>query len=447
MMNFENFKFRGDSFVDRAATLSPHKDALPPRFITFQITDACNLKCTYCYQHGKSNHVMDLKVATTFIDNLFDKKYDNYNDYSNSAGLILEFIGGEPFLQVDLIDQIVDYFFQKLIDTDSPWLYLTKISICTNGTLYFTEKVQNFIRKHQRHLFLTISIDGNKELHDSCRIFPDGRGSYDMAMEAAKHYAKFYLGTVKILNSKMTISPDNLPHLISAVKSLIDVGYESINLNCTYEGPWDEKDAYILYTSLKEIGDYLLQTGKYKTTKLSIFDPSCGAPKPEDDLQNWCGGNGKMLAIDYKGDLFPCLRYMESSLSNKQEPYIIGTVENGIMSTVEEKNRVQLLQSVNRKTCSSEECFNCPVAGGCSWCTAYNYECFGTPQSRVTNICIMHKARVLANAYYWNKIFRIEAPEERRRFKIHLPVADALKIIDLDEWTFLKMLESSVIFS
>lgn len=37
-----------------------------------------------------------------------------------------------------------------------------------------------------------------------------------------------------------------------------------------------------------------------------------------------------MLAIDYKGDLYPCLRYMESSIGQSQSPYIIGNVNNGI---------------------------------------------------------------------------------------------------------------------
>jgi hypothetical protein len=46
------------------------------------------------------------------------------------------------------------------------------------------------------------------------------------------------------------------------------------------------------------------------------------------------------------------------------------------------------------------------VAKGCGWCSAYNYEEFGTINKRTTYICIMHKARVLANNYYWNKLYK-----------------------------------------
>ena len=55
---------------------------------------------------------------------------------------------------------------------------------------------------------------------------------------------------------------------------------------------------------------------------------------------------------------------------------------------------------------STDECINCPIAAGCAWCSAYNYEYFGELNKRATFICIMHKARALANVYFWNKYYR-----------------------------------------
>jgi hypothetical protein len=49
---------------------------------------------------------------------------------------------------------------------------------------------------------------------------------------------------------------------------------------------------------------------------------------------NWCGGVGSMLAFDYNGLAFPCLRYMESSLGSDKEPIIVGSVD-GIYNTPE----------------------------------------------------------------------------------------------------------------
>lgn len=61
----------------------------------------------------------------------------------------------------------------------------TMFSICSNGVLYRDEKVQAFLRKWANRLSFSVTIDGNKELHDSCRVFPDGSPSYDIAVDAA----------------------------------------------------------------------------------------------------------------------------------------------------------------------------------------------------------------------------------------------------------------------
>jgi sulfatase maturation enzyme AslB (radical SAM superfamily) len=75
-----------------------------------------------------------------------------------------------------------------MILRDHPWQYNHMISLCSNGVLYFDPKVQAYMKKHFNRLSFNISIDGNKQLHDSCRIFPDGRGSYDIAMAGVKHW-------------------------------------------------------------------------------------------------------------------------------------------------------------------------------------------------------------------------------------------------------------------
>lgn len=53
----------------------------------------------------------------------------------------------------------------------------------------------------------------------------------------------------------------------------------------------------------------------------------------------------------------------------------------------------------------------------------------------------MHKARALANAYYWNQLYRERG--EKRRFKIHIPEDWALEIISKEEWQALKRMEES----
>ena len=91
-----------------------------------------------------------------------------------------------------------------------------------------------------------MSLDGDKELHDSCRIDLQGKGTYDKALNAVKHYCKTYNNNI-MPNTKMTISPDNVSYLYNGVISLIQNNYKIIHLNCVFENVWNNNFALILY--------------------------------------------------------------------------------------------------------------------------------------------------------------------------------------------------------
>lgn len=586
------------------------------RTLTFQVTDACNLKCTYCYQGNKAEHVMPIEVAQKFIDMVLncDENTAQYIDADSAPAVVLEFIGGEPFLQVDLIDEIIDYFLKACIKRHHHWATRYRVSICSNGVLYFNPKVQAFLQRHKEHLSFSISIDGNKKLHDSCRVFPDGSGSYDIAIAGVDHWVNVMGG---VMGSKMTLAPANVMYAAEAVESLLEHGYEDINLNCVYEKGWTEEHATILYEQLKELSNYVFEHG-YDDRYISMYNEFFFHPKDLNDSQNWCwvkgtpilttngykpieevevgdevytedgsihpvikvmnraasglvrlsgsgiwdlvctndhqiyaqpqgkpygkypvnsltsldeirlaqvattplmrmpgsrdltrliihslgkttitengesriaenpdiefhdekmwlkgltvtpvegeetvynltiadnhsyiagglvssncGGNGMMISVDWKGDIFPCIRYMESSLGNDVPPLIVGNVNDGICVLPEHKKCSECLKAVNRLTQSTEECLMCPIAEGCSWCQAYNYQDSGGDiNHRATYICVMHKARALANCYYWNMYYRLH--NIPKRFKLWLSDEEALKIIDQEELDYLHFLE------
>ena len=437
-------KNRHISYNDQIAHFYPWKysnketNKIQTPSVTFQVTDDCNLKCTYCYQINKGHHTMSIEVAQKFIDLLLenDENTKQYIDTRACDGIVLDFIGGEPFLEINLIDQIMEYFIKRCIETDHPWQYNWRMSMSSNGTLYFNPDVQKFLNKWKDHISLNISIDGNKELHDACRVFPDGSGSYDIAMKAVRHYIDVLGGS---MGSKMTLAPSNIMYTCDAVKGLIDQGYDEIFLNCVFEKGWTEEHATILYNQLKELADYLIDNDLTDKIYIAMFEPRFFQPKAPTDSENWCGGNGKMISVDWKGDIYPCIRYMESSLGNTVEPVIIGNVNDGIMTTAKCKWCAQRLKTVNRLNQSTQECIDCPIAEGCAWCQAYNYQDSGSFFHRATYICCMHKARSLANAYYWNKKFIKE--NSNNRFKIWLPDEECLKIISQEELNMLKELE------
>ncbi len=400
--------------------------------ITFQVTDACSLACTYCYQIDKGTSIMPFETATTFIDNLFEGKYKGYVSEEEKPFIVLDFIGGEPFLQPKLIEKICDYFYDKAIERMSPWAEHSMVSVCTNGVHWFEPDVQHFLNKYRNRLSVSVTIDGNKELHDACRVFPDGRPSYDLAVAAAKDW----MDRGGYMGSKITIAPANIQYMNDAILHMIDLGYEEINANTVYEKGWTIEHAKTFYWKLKEIANYFIENNLVNDIYLSLFVDHLGKPKPETDLDTWCGGVGNaMLAIDPDGKLYPCLRYMKSSLGNDQPPLSFGDVWNGIGQTPEDAQWIKCLACVTRRSESSDECFYCPIAEGCAECSAYNYQINGTPDSRCTFICDMHKARCLANSYFWNKWYR--KTNSKKRVKIYCPEEWALEIIPEDEFQML----------
>ena len=57
----------------------------------------------------------------------------------------LDFIGGEPLLEIELIDKICDYFKLKTYEMGISWYWNYRISICTNGVNYLDKRIQKFI--------------------------------------------------------------------------------------------------------------------------------------------------------------------------------------------------------------------------------------------------------------------------------------------------------------
>lgn len=143
-----------------------------------------------------------------------------------------------------------------------------------------------------------------------------------------------------------------------------------------------------------------------------------------------------MIACDWDGRIYPCIRYMEMSLGGCQEPMVLGDVDHGILKEPRHRECFECLRAIDRRTQSTDECFYCPIAEGCSWCSAYNYQVFGTADKRATYICEMHKARALANAWFWPRYYASKGQD--KPYTLYVPDEWALAIISEDELNEIK---------
>lgn len=398
--------------------------------VTFVVTEKCNLACTYCYETHKTSTRMSREVAKNAIDLLFDQeKVKDYYSVATTPGIILDFIGGEPLLEIDLMDYITEYFKFKAFEMNHPWQHNYMISISSNGTLYLSKKVQLYLKRNPGRVSMTISIDGNKDLHDSCRVYRNGKGSYDIVEKSVKQWVKDNNGQVQ---TKSTIAPANIKYMVESFKHLFEeLGVVGGLSNWIYEKGWKVEDAKLGYKNLKELSDWMLEDEHYKHYYLSYFDDKIGVPRVVD--QNFCGGNGQMLAFSAAGKATPCLRFLKYTLERNEEQ-TCGDVWSGLESKADNEwlNR---LKDITMTSQSPPKCQDCPVTKGCGGCTAYNYDYTGDPNKKATFACKMHRCRVLANVYYWNNLYR--KLNINKRFAMNMPLNWALEIIDEDEYWML----------
>lgn len=372
--------------------------------ITFIVTKDCQLACKYCYLVGKNEKErMSWEIAKKAIDYILD-----YEDNFKEESVIWDFIGGEPFIEIELIDKICDYIKQELYKRNHHWFNSYRFSFSTNGINYNTEKVQSFISKNRDHLSIGITIDGTERKHDLNRVWKgiEERGSYrDVVRNIPLWLSQFPNSATKV-----TISSADIPYIKESVLHLYSLGIHEVNINVVFEDVWNDGDDKLFENQLIELADAIIEGEYYKENACSFFSELIG--KPLDaiaDNQNWCGA-GRMLAVDAAGNFYPCTRFAAYSLREKK-PLIIGNVIDGI-----DKNKLRPFLTLDRTTQSPQQCIDCEVASGCAWCQGENYDAADsdTIYQRSTAICRMHKARVRANNYYWNKLFRKLELEGRR---------------------------------
>ena len=383
--------------------------------ITFIVTKDCQLACKYCYLVGKNEKErMPFEVAKTAIDYILDN--ENKPNFDTQS-VVWDFIGGEPFLEIDLIDKICDYIKTELYRRNHHWFDSYRFSFSTNGINYASEKVQNFIKKNRTHLSIGITIDGTKRKHDLYRIWKgDGheKGSYEDVVKVIP----LWLQQFPEAGTKVTISSADIPYISESVIHLYKLGIHQVNINCVFEKVWNEGDDKLFEEQLIKLADEIIDGEYYKEYACSFFTENMG--KPLDcklQNQNWCGA-GKMLSIDAQGNFYPCTRFAQYSLRDK-EAWIIGNIHDGI-----DNNKLRPFLTLDRCTQSTPECEDCEVAEGCAWCQGENYDAAKTHTvfERATAICLMHKARVRANNYYWNKLYRkLELEGTREEFETQKP--------------------------
>ena len=325
--------------------------------LCLHIAHDCNLACRYCFagegEYKGDRSLMSLEVGKKALDFLVANS-------GNRRNLEVDFFGGEPLMNFDVVKELVAYGRELEKTHDKHF----RFTLTTNGVL-LRDDVIEFANKEMDNIVL--SIDGRKEVHDHMRPFKNGKGSYDFILDKFKKVAesrnqqKYYV--------RGTFTHYNLD-FVKDVLSLADEGFEQISVEPVVAGPEEpyairEEDIPQICEGYDELAKEMLKRKK-EGRGFNFFHymiDLSGGPCVYKRLSG-CGSGTEYLAVTPWGDLYPCHQFVG------EEEFCLGNVDDGIVNT-EMRDTFKLCNVYAKEEC--RKCFaKFCFSGGCA---ANAYHC------------------------------------------------------------------------
>lgn len=344
--------------------------------LCLHIAHDCNLACRYCFAeegeyHGR-RELMSFEVGKAALDFLIANS-------GNRRNLEVDFFGGEPLMNFDVVKQLVAYGREQEKIHNKNF----RFTLTTNGVL-LNDDIMEFANKEMGNVVL--SIDGRKEVHDYMRPFRKGAGSYDLIVPKFQKFAdsrnqdRYYVrGT--FTHNNLDFSED--------VLHLADLGFKQISVEPVVAQPTEsyalrEEDLPQLFEEYDKLAVEMIKRHK-EGKDFNFFHFMIdleGGPCVAKRLSG-CGSGTEYLAVTPWGDFYPCHQFVGN------EKFLMGNVYEGIKNTE--------LQS-EFKCCNvyaKEKCRNCFARFYCSGgCAANSYNFHGSITDAYDIGCELEKKRV-----------------------------------------------------
>ncbi|GMQ57865.1 thioether cross-link-forming SCIFF peptide maturase [Vallitalea sediminicola] len=371
--------FTDDTYKE--AIISFKKRQPVVKALCLHIAHDCNLCCKYCFagegEYNGDRSLMSSEIGKKSIDFLLENSGSRRN-------LEVDFFGGEPLMNFEVVKEIVKYARSKEKDYNKNF----RFTITTNGIL-LDDDIMEFVNENMYNVVL--SIDGRKEVNDRMRSSKNGKGSYDIIMPKFKKMAKsrneenYYVrGTFTHYN--LDFSQD--------VLHFADQGFKQISIEPVVA------PANMPYALREEDIPYLCE-------QYDILAKEMIKRKKEDRAFNFfhfmidlsqgpcvikrlsgCGSGTEYLAVTPWGDLYPCHQFVG------MDEFKLGTVDEGITNLERRKEFKEC------SVYSKEKCQNCWAKFYCSGgCTANAYQFHGSIYDTYEIGCELEKKRVECAIY------------------------------------------------
>ncbi len=356
-----------DSFKDRETVV---------KALCLHIAHDCNLACKYCFAEEGEYHgrraLMSFEVGKKALDLLVKNSGHRRN-------LEVDFFGGEPTLNWDVVKQLVEY--GRSIEDQYNKKF--RFTFTTNGML-LDDEILEFANKEMGNLVL--SIDGRKEVNDRMRPLRGGQGSYDTivpkfqkAAESRNQMNYYVRGT--FTHHNLDFSED--------VLHLADLGFKQISVEPVVAQPTDdyairEEDIPFLKDQYDLLAKKMIERrkeGKAFNFFHFMIDLE-GGPCVAKRLSG-CGSGCEYLAVTPWGDLYPCHQFVGN------EDFLMGNVDEGIV-----RNDIrEAFKQCN--VYSKPKCKDCFAKFYCSGgCAANSYNFHGNINDSYDVGCELQRKRV-----------------------------------------------------
>jgi uncharacterized protein len=324
---------------------TPIRKRFHPMTLYLSIAEDCNLRCEYCSagfgRFGHDPKLMEPGVAQQALDLLLETE-----EHGETRGLI--FAGGEPLLNKNVLFFAIDYAARRAASMGQRIYF----SFNTNGTL-MTEEVCDFLVRHQ--VYATFSIDGTKAAHDQHRRFPDGQGTYDIAVRNFRSYCQKMKAKHGDFHPRVQCCLPRGEGFYRAYENLKDLGASILVINPAWRS---EFLAHGLEMHPSHYRRYLAEYDRILADVLRQFQegsaPYCLMGSTAESITQLdqrrarslgCGAGNDGFAITASGDIYPCALLM----GNRE--FRIGDVFKGVSL-----DAIEAVQLKVRSTAAKCEC-------------------------------------------------------------------------------------------
>jgi len=327
----------------------------PLSTMVLNVTNQCNLACTYCYEYGED------KIVDT--ENGRQSKFMSEATARQSVEFLLQesgpiahmtFFGGETLLNFPVLKSTVAYARQRAAEVGKS----VDFSLTTNATLLQPEII-DFLADNE--IGVTISMDGPRELQNKFRVFHNGAGSYDIV--APKIKALLHRHRSRPIGARVTLTSDTIDvtriyrHLTEEF-GFWEVGFAPVTTSPDHQYAISDHGFDRMLGQFRELA--------YEFQEHVAVNQHHGFSNIKDTLEEIhkgvskaypCGAGLGLMGVSTDGDVAVCHRFAGS------DNHKLGTVQGGIDRTAQQEFLAQ--HHINDKT-DCHTCWARPIcAGGC----------------------------------------------------------------------------------